>query len=179
MIVYFFLYVWFIFNISYFVADGDSEFGVPKDRIKVKESAKGGREEEGKSSGGSDSKTGELEKGSVVTANFKGRGKWFPGKITRVNRDGTFDIKFDDGDSDFAVPRFRVRPVAKKGGSGGGSSDRLEKDTEVTVNFKGRGRWFPGKITRVNRDDTFDVKFDGQFKSKHCLCVTFVCLVYF
>ena len=33
----------------------------------------------------------------------------YPGKITRVNRDGTYDINYDDGDVDKDVPPSMVR----------------------------------------------------------------------
>ena len=40
-----------------------------------------------------------LEVGMKVEANFKGEGKYYKGKITRVNPKGTYDIKYD-GDDD-------------------------------------------------------------------------------
>ena len=37
----------------------------------------------------------EYDEGDKVEVLYKGKGtKWFPGKISRVNRDGTFDIRF-------------------------------------------------------------------------------------
>ena len=39
-----------------------------------------------------------MSKGDAVEAKLKGWTKYYKGKITRVNRDGTFDILFDDGD---------------------------------------------------------------------------------
>ena len=39
-----------------------------------------------------------ISKGDRVEAKLKGWTKYYKGKITRVNRDGTFDILFDDGD---------------------------------------------------------------------------------
>ena len=42
---------------------------------------------------------------------FSGKGtKWFSGKISRVNRDGTFDIRYDDGDSETGALKTNIRP---------------------------------------------------------------------
>jgi hypothetical protein len=38
-----------------------------------------------------------------VNANYKGKGKFFGGKIKRDNRDGTYDIAYDDGDREMGV----------------------------------------------------------------------------
>ena len=43
---------------------------------------------------------GRLEEGARVEANYRGKGKYFPGKIRRACEDGTFDIVYDDGDSE-------------------------------------------------------------------------------
>ena len=33
----------------------------------------------------------ELQRGDRIEANYKGKGKWYKGKIDRVNSNGTFD----------------------------------------------------------------------------------------
>jgi ATP-dependent Clp protease protease subunit len=44
------------------------------------------------------SSSASLSKGALVEANFKGRGKYYPGRISRDRGDGTFDIDYDDGE---------------------------------------------------------------------------------
>jgi hypothetical protein len=44
-----------------------------------------------------------------VEAQFKGGKKFFPCRITAVNRDGTYDVRYDDGDSESDLPAERVR----------------------------------------------------------------------
>ena len=41
-----------------------------------------------------------LREGDKVEARCKGSKKHFAGKIYLDNRDGTYDVKFDDGDRD-------------------------------------------------------------------------------
>ena len=44
-----------------------------------------------------------------VEGNYRGKGKWYPGKITRDRRDGTFDIAYDDGESETRVDELLIR----------------------------------------------------------------------
>ena len=51
-----------------------------------------------------------LALGVVVEAKFQGEGRnWYPGKITRVNKDGTFDVEFFDGDKEYSVEPEHIR----------------------------------------------------------------------
>ena len=51
----------------------------------------------------------ELWEGTRVEANFQSRGRWLPGKITRVRRDGTYDIAYDNLASEKGVHEDAVR----------------------------------------------------------------------
>ena len=72
-----------------------------------------------------------------VEAKFGGGTKWFKGKITRARSDGTFDIQYEDGDTEKRVKRELVRAVGgsekkkkKKRKKGGGSGDSSGSDSE-------------------------------------------------
>ena len=54
----------------------------------------------------------ELVSGAAVEADFKGRGKYYPGKISRVRLNGTFDIDYDDGEKELGVPRAAIKAKA-------------------------------------------------------------------
>ena len=49
-----------------------------------------------------------------VEARFQGSVKHFPGVIVHDNKDDTFHVIFDDGDSDPAVPRRNLRKLGVK-----------------------------------------------------------------
>ena len=50
---------------------------------------------------GAGSRLDEFEEGDKVEALYKGKGtKWFSGVVKRVNRDGTYEIRYDDGDNE-------------------------------------------------------------------------------
>ena len=36
--------------------------------------------------------------GDRIEGNYKGQGRWYPGKITKVNVNGAYDVIYDDGD---------------------------------------------------------------------------------
>eukprot|EP00937_MAST-01D_sp_MAST-1D-sp2_P001321 g1321.t1 len=109
-----------------------------------------------------------LREGDKVQASCKGSKRMYPGKIFLDNGDGTYDVKFDDGDRDRAVPK---RSIKKQGGGGGDDSDedgrrkssgsaRLREGDKVQASCKGSKRMYPGKIFLDNGDGTYDVKFD-------------------
>src|SRR3954447_7743553 len=64
-----------------------------------------------------------IEEGSKVEANYKGKGKWYPGKVKSVRLDGTFDISYDDGESETRVESVNVRLLGG-GDKGFGRSPR-------------------------------------------------------
>ena len=55
-----------------------------------------------------------------MEADYNGMGRYFPGKITRINQNGTFDIAYDDGSRETSVESSSIRPL---GGGGGGDGD--------------------------------------------------------
>ena len=74
-----------------------------------------------------------LEEGSKVEADYRGRGKWYAGRITRDRGDGTYDIVYDDGESEARVQEAMIR-VTKSNGSG------RDKDRESSSSSNGRNR---------------------------------------
>ena len=44
-----------------------------------------------------------MEEGTKVEARYRGGTRYFPGRIGRANRDGTFDIDYDDGEKDVST----------------------------------------------------------------------------
>ncbi len=56
-----------------------------------------------------------FREGDRVEADFRGRGKFYPGEISRDRGDGTYDIAYDDGDREARVAKRLIR---SKGGGG-------------------------------------------------------------
>lgn len=56
-----------------------------------------------------------MKAGQRCTASFQGSKEKYPGVITKVNKDGTVFVEFEDGDKDNAVkPRDVVLEKAKR-----------------------------------------------------------------
>lgn len=101
--------------------------------------------------------------GEQVEGNFRGRNVWKAGRIYKVNIDGTYHISYDDGDYEEYVAKVFLRkstiPISTVSyflfvnGA-------FTKGTKVKANFRGKGLWYPGSITRVNTDGTFNIYYD-------------------
>merc|ERR1719181_2669899 len=130
--------------------DGEKETRVSEELIRSLESGGGGRDS-------SPSRRTRLEEGMKVKANYKGKGKMFGGTIKRDNRDGTYDISYDDGDREMGV---READIEAQDGGGGRANPRLDEGMKVKANYKGKGKMFGGTIIRVNTDGTYDIRYD-------------------
>ncbi|KAK7238987.1 cytidine deaminase [Aureococcus anophagefferens] len=130
------------FDVEY--DDGELETRVKASYIRSKDGGGGG--------GGG----GKLREGDKVEARYRGREKYYPGKIARDRGDGTFDINYDDGERETRVEERLIR--AKDGG--GGSSDKIREGDKVEARYRGREKYYPGKITRDRGDGTFDIDYD-------------------
>jgi hypothetical protein len=109
-----------------------------------------------------------LEEGMKVEGNYKGKGKWFPGKIRRDRGDGTYDINYDDGETEVRVSEDMVRPIETTSArhqspNRRSAHPRLEEGMKVEANYRGRGKFFAGKIRKDRGDGTFDIDYeDGE-----------------
>ncbi|GMI29033.1 hypothetical protein TeGR_g2542, partial [Tetraparma gracilis] len=68
---------------------------------------------EGGGDGSDTEDAGGLSKGDKVEARYRGGAKFYPGKIARVNGDGTFDINYDDGDKEEDVKERLIKSLEK------------------------------------------------------------------
>ena len=105
-----------------------------------------------------------MEAGDKVEANYKGRGKWFPGKIKRVRVDSSYDIDYDDGEVETAVSADLIRAVGKvKKSLSPARGGRIEEGSKVEANYRGRGKFYPGRVKRDRGDGMYDIDYnDGK-----------------
>lgn len=59
----------------------------------------------------------EFSKGDRVEARFQGNAAFYPGKISRVQTDGTYDVVYDDGDSELRVKSQFIRQLKSSSSS--------------------------------------------------------------
>jgi len=108
---------------------------------------------------------GRLREGDKIEADYRGRGRFYPGKISRDRGDDTYDIDYDDGERETRVAK---RLIKKKGGSRSPSPKRgrnkLREGAKVQCRYRGRSKFYPGRIERDRGDGTYDI-----FCSRHCV----------
>lgn len=153
------------FNIDY--DDGEIERHIGEHYIRVKDtysysSPSRGYDDDDKSN------KDFLEEGMKIEARYRGRSKWYPGKINRINRDGSFDIIYDDGERELGVDSNMIRKLEESQAVSrrqrNDRNRRLEEGMKVEGNYRGRGRWYPAKISRERANGTFDIDYDDGEK---------------
>ncbi|KAH8071060.1 cytidine deaminase [Aureococcus anophagefferens] len=140
--------------------------GAKKETRVLEEYIKGADSDSDDDRRGGDRRGGDrLSVGDKVEARYRGRSKYYPGKIARVHSDGTFDIDYDDGEKERNVDKEYVKST---GGSGGGRG-RLREGAKVEARYRGRSKYYKGKISRDRGDGTFDVDYDDGEKETRVL----------
>jgi len=114
--------------------------------------------------------------GDIVEAKFGGTTKWFRGVIHKINEDHvTYVIKYDDGDIDNNVKYENIRLIKKMynyskntdviNDINDTNKTKFKIDDRVEVRYRGRMRWFRGKISWVNiSNNTYDIEYDDGEK---------------
>jgi len=80
-------------------------------------------------------------------------GNWYPGTIESANDDGTFTVKWDDpdgGPETEVVAAEAIKAIFRDYKAG----------DDVRAASPDDGRWYPGSVSKVNADGTFQVKWD-------------------
>merc|ERR1711871_333307 len=109
--------------------DGDRDRKVPEGSIKKA----GGGSRRGRSSAFDSDVDDKLREGDKVESRCKGSKKYYPGKIFMDNRDGTYDVKFDDGDRDRKVPEGSIKKAGGGGSNSRGRSSALDSDADTKL----------------------------------------------
>ena len=133
------------FDINY--DDGESETRVDPDLVR----AIGGGSTLLRSESPPARKPVRLGEGDKVEANFRGRGKWYPGRISRDRGDGTYDVAYDDGESEMRVGAELIRSKALEGSlrMSAEQKPRIEEGSKVEANYRGKGKWYPGRVKQI------------------------------
>lgn len=100
----------------------------------------------------------EFAVGTLIEARYRGRSRYYPGRIKSIGNNGTFNIDYDDGETEFNVSKdlIRIRVVPEPVVP----ATTFAVDELVEARFRGRGRYFSGRIRRVNDNGTYDILYD-------------------
>lgn len=100
--------------------------------------------------------------GDEVEARYKGGRRYYKGIVTRAYPDGRCDIRYEDGDSEKRVDPTFIRVAESKANDKHShkSRERFKRGQRVEARFKGKSKYYPGRILLVNRDGTYDIAYD-------------------
>ena len=120
----------------------------------------------GRAKGGEPSprKLSRFEEGGRVEADYRGKGKYYPGKISRDRGDGTYDVDYDDGEKETSVEEKLIRPRSISPTKAAAAASRIKEGDKVDADYRGKGKYYPGKISRDRGDGTYDVDYDDGEK---------------
>ena len=71
--------------------------------------------------------------GIKIEARFGGKSRYFPGKLVKKNDDGTWEIRYDDGDSEKSVNEYLIRVAQVVAGSTSDVSRSCSPGTPLEV----------------------------------------------
>ena len=96
---------------------------------------------------GDDGDSNALRAGRTFELRYRGGSKWYPGKIAYDNRNGTYDIDYDDGEKERSVESNLIRMLGGGSGSGrrGGISEEPREGDKIEARYRGGSKWYPGK----------------------------------
>ena len=84
------------------------------------------------------------------------------GRIEHVHRDGSYTIRYANGDRDRYVLQHDIERIR----SSSSSPHRFHLNDRVLANFRGGHRNYPGRIQRIHRDSTYSIRYDdGDFET--------------
>ena len=100
-----------------------------------------------------------MSEGVKVEVNYKGKGRWYPGRILRVRENGTYDVEFEDGDREMNIEEYNIRLLGEETRRSY-NNRRIVEGMRIEGNYRGKGRWYPGKIARIRANGTYDINYD-------------------
>ena len=140
--------------------DGDKESGVSADFVKApEESGKGAKTQRRQVAApapapAADTKV--FETGTKIEALYKGKKNWYAGVVDRYDEDaGTYDVTYDDGEVEKGVKQENIARAP-------GDSE-LEVGARIEAKYKGKKKYYPGKIA-ARSGDTYDIDYDDGEK---------------
>jgi hypothetical protein len=96
-----------------------------------------------------------------IEARYAGRGKYFPGKISRDREDGTYDIHYDDGEKEICVAEDLIREVVPSSHTPEKKKPTYQVGENVKARPRGKTKYEHCVVTASYEDATYDVRYDG------------------
>ena len=108
-----------------------------------------------------------LREGDSIEANYRGRGKWFPGKISHDRGNDTFDVIYADGEIEKNVPLNALRLQPNSEGNSGIETIAKKRLEYFEKAFQQELEQNPAKYQRGHRVACYWYKSSKFSISKH------------
>jgi hypothetical protein len=72
-----------------------------------------------------------------VEINYRGQGQWYPGRISRVVGDGTYDVLYDDGETETGVASSLIRQYVHPSADGSRQGDKKKREDMFAAGPRG------------------------------------------
>jgi hypothetical protein len=92
-----------------------------------------------------------LAVGASVTGNWRGLGRWYPGRVTACASATGYSIAYADGSRETGVVTARIRAAVAATTAPACARNRYRVGQTITANWRGRGRYYAGRVTAAAR----------------------------
>ena len=97
-----------------------------------------------------------------VDANYKQKGKYYPGVVKSINEEVTYSVTYSDGDKEANVPLKRLRNIPVYT-----SKKAYTTGNKIEANHSGKGIYHKGVIMNVNENIiTYSIAYDDGEKEE-------------
>ena len=147
--------------------DGDFEPGVPLENIKLlsEVSVSEPSSSDDESEDEEDEEAQEqgvdygIPTGTKVAVRYHGGDSIYAGKISEIHEDGTFTIKYDDGEIETNVPPENISVIEEAEKS---APSKFKVGSEVICRYQGSEDYYEGAIVKVRAGNRYDVKYSDN-----------------
>lgn len=98
--------------------------------------------------------------GTKVEAQYAGMSDWYKGVIGRLNADGTYFVKYDDGDTEDSVPPQLIRAIGGTSPADADPAMQFFEGDAIQCRTAGTDTWSDAVVIRQNSNGTYKVEMD-------------------
>ena len=98
-----------------------------------------------------------IPEGTRVEVRYKGRNRYYPGRIEFANLNNTYDIAYDDGANEYNVSFDLIHILDENV-----KNQRIPVGTKVEARYHGWNRYYSGIVIATRDNGRHDIKYDDN-----------------
>jgi len=107
--------------------------------------------------------------GDKVQARYGGKARWYGAQVFADNGDGTYELRYDDGDTEKQVKTELIRHTGERASPPNRANDLTSetknvftKGQKIEARYGGKRRYYGGTIVRSNGDGTYEIRYEDN-----------------